>query len=232
MPRADGYYAIGDIRRLKGDFEGAEAALREAHGLGRSPQPALALLRLAEGKVKAAAARDQFGRPGGDLGSMGQVPAPAGPGRDRRRRRRPGPRSRGRRGAEPDRRRLPVAGPHGRQAPGLGPAAPGRRGSHRRRRRAAQRDPGLARGRRAVRDRPVPSTARQGAPRDRRRRRRGPRAPGGPRRVRRLGARPDVEAVDRDAAGTPRTTNRPGPGAQDVHVHRHRRVDQPGRAAR
>jgi class 3 adenylate cyclase len=55
-PQADGFYAIGDIRRLRGDFEGAEAALREAHARGRSPQPALALVRLAEGKVKAAAA--------------------------------------------------------------------------------------------------------------------------------------------------------------------------------
>jgi class 3 adenylate cyclase len=53
-PQADGFYAIGDIRRLKGDFEGAEVALREAHARGRSPQPALALIRLAEGKVKAA----------------------------------------------------------------------------------------------------------------------------------------------------------------------------------
>jgi len=55
-PQADGFYAIGDIRRLRGDFEGAEAALREAHARGRSPQPALALIRLAEGKTKAAAA--------------------------------------------------------------------------------------------------------------------------------------------------------------------------------
>ena len=55
-PQADGFYAIGDIRRLRGDFEGAEAALREAHSRGRSPQPALALLRLAERNVKAAAA--------------------------------------------------------------------------------------------------------------------------------------------------------------------------------
>jgi class 3 adenylate cyclase len=53
-PQADGFYAIGDIRRLKGDFEGAESALRDAHERGRSPQPALALIRLAEGKVKAA----------------------------------------------------------------------------------------------------------------------------------------------------------------------------------
>ena len=51
-PQADGFYAIGDIRRLRGDFTGAEAALREAHQRGRSPQPALALLRLAEGRVK------------------------------------------------------------------------------------------------------------------------------------------------------------------------------------
>ncbi|OGO51853.1 MAG: hypothetical protein A2Z32_09470 [Chloroflexi bacterium RBG_16_69_14] len=54
-PQADGFYAIGDIRRLRGDFPGAEAALREAHTRGRSPQPALALVRLAEGKIKAAA---------------------------------------------------------------------------------------------------------------------------------------------------------------------------------
>ena len=54
-PQADGFYAIGDIRRLRGDFEGAQTALREAHSRGRSPQPALALIRLAEGKVKAAA---------------------------------------------------------------------------------------------------------------------------------------------------------------------------------
>jgi len=53
--QADGYYAIGEIRRLKGDLEGAEAALREAHARGHSPYPALALVRLAEGKVKAAA---------------------------------------------------------------------------------------------------------------------------------------------------------------------------------
>jgi class 3 adenylate cyclase len=53
-PQADGFYAIGDIRRLRGDFEGAQQALREAHARGRSPQPALALVRLAEGNVKAA----------------------------------------------------------------------------------------------------------------------------------------------------------------------------------
>ncbi|MDO8483330.1 MAG: adenylate/guanylate cyclase domain-containing protein, partial [Candidatus Limnocylindrales bacterium] len=50
------YYALGEIRRLKGDLAGAEAALRQAHGLGRMPQPALALIRLAEGNVRAAVA--------------------------------------------------------------------------------------------------------------------------------------------------------------------------------
>ena len=53
---ADGLYAIGEIQRLQGDFEGAEETLRKAHALGRSPQPALALIRLEKGKVKLAAA--------------------------------------------------------------------------------------------------------------------------------------------------------------------------------
>jgi class 3 adenylate cyclase len=54
LPQADGFYAIGEIRRLRGDFEGAEAALREAHTRGRSPQPALALIRLAQGNISGA----------------------------------------------------------------------------------------------------------------------------------------------------------------------------------
>lgn len=53
---ADGLYAIADIRRLQGDLKGAEELLREAHALGRSPQPALALIRLESGKVQSAAA--------------------------------------------------------------------------------------------------------------------------------------------------------------------------------
>jgi class 3 adenylate cyclase len=56
QPQGDGFYALGEIRRLRGDIEGAEEALREAHARGRSPQPALALIRLGEGKIKAAAA--------------------------------------------------------------------------------------------------------------------------------------------------------------------------------
>jgi class 3 adenylate cyclase len=54
-PMADGLYAIGEIRLRMGDLSGAEEALRQAHALGRVPQPALALVRLAEGKVRVAA---------------------------------------------------------------------------------------------------------------------------------------------------------------------------------
>ena len=51
---AGGHYEIGEIRRRRGDFAAAEEAYRTANELGRDPQPGLALLRLAEGKVDAA----------------------------------------------------------------------------------------------------------------------------------------------------------------------------------
>jgi class 3 adenylate cyclase len=53
---AGGHYEIGEIRRRRGDFAAAEEAYRTANELGRDPQPGLALLRLAEGKVDAAVA--------------------------------------------------------------------------------------------------------------------------------------------------------------------------------
>jgi class 3 adenylate cyclase len=53
---AGGFYEIGEIRRRRGDFAAAEEAYRKANELGREPQPGLALLRLAEGKVGAAVA--------------------------------------------------------------------------------------------------------------------------------------------------------------------------------
>ena len=53
---AFGYYEIGEIRRRKGDLSGAEEAYRTSNELGRDPQPGLALLRLAEGKIDAAVA--------------------------------------------------------------------------------------------------------------------------------------------------------------------------------
>jgi DNA-binding CsgD family transcriptional regulator len=53
---ADAYYEVGEVRRLRGDLAGAEAAYAHAHEHGRDPQPGLALLRLAQGKRPAAAA--------------------------------------------------------------------------------------------------------------------------------------------------------------------------------
>jgi DNA-binding NarL/FixJ family response regulator len=53
---AEGHYQLGDIRRLRGDLAGAEAAYRHAHELGRDPQPGLALLRLAQGRTATASA--------------------------------------------------------------------------------------------------------------------------------------------------------------------------------
>jgi ATP/maltotriose-dependent transcriptional regulator MalT len=49
-------YVRGELLRVQGDRTGAEAAYREASGFGREPQPGLALLRLAQGDVDAAAA--------------------------------------------------------------------------------------------------------------------------------------------------------------------------------
>jgi DNA-binding CsgD family transcriptional regulator/tetratricopeptide (TPR) repeat protein len=53
---AGGQYEIGEIRRLRGDSTGAEEAFKRAHELGRDPQPGLALLRLAQGRIDLAVA--------------------------------------------------------------------------------------------------------------------------------------------------------------------------------
>jgi class 3 adenylate cyclase len=47
---AEAFYELGEIRFQAGDLDGAEDAFRQAHELGRDPQPGLALLRLAQGK--------------------------------------------------------------------------------------------------------------------------------------------------------------------------------------
>jgi class 3 adenylate cyclase len=49
-------YEIGEIRRRMGDFSAAQEAYSRAHEFGYNPQPGLSLLRLAQGKVQAAAA--------------------------------------------------------------------------------------------------------------------------------------------------------------------------------
>ncbi|WP_158841154.1 LuxR family transcriptional regulator [Saccharothrix deserti] len=49
-------YRDGEVRRLQGRFDLAEAAYRRASDLGREPQPGLALTRLAQGRLDSAAA--------------------------------------------------------------------------------------------------------------------------------------------------------------------------------
>lgn len=53
---AEAFYAVGEIRRKMGDLAAAEEAFTRAHELGREPEPGLAFVRLAQGKVDAAAA--------------------------------------------------------------------------------------------------------------------------------------------------------------------------------
>jgi DNA-binding CsgD family transcriptional regulator len=57
-PAASGQalYQQGEVLRLQGDLAAAETAYRDAHRLGREPQPGLALLRLAQGDGDTAAA--------------------------------------------------------------------------------------------------------------------------------------------------------------------------------
>jgi DNA-binding CsgD family transcriptional regulator len=50
------YYVRADLHRLRGEFAMAEEAYREASRWGRHPQPGLAQLRLAQGRVDAAVA--------------------------------------------------------------------------------------------------------------------------------------------------------------------------------
>jgi class 3 adenylate cyclase len=68
---AEGFYQVGEIRLRMGDYSGAEDAFRQAHEMGRSPQPGLALLRLGQGELDAAErlihgalteSRDRLGR--------------------------------------------------------------------------------------------------------------------------------------------------------------------------
>ncbi|HSL11275.1 MAG TPA: LuxR C-terminal-related transcriptional regulator [Actinomycetota bacterium] len=53
---AESWYALGEIRRLRGDHDGARAAYERARELGRDPQPGVAMLSVAEGHVSVAAA--------------------------------------------------------------------------------------------------------------------------------------------------------------------------------
>ena len=50
----EAYYEMGEIRLRLGDLEGAEAAFKRAHELGREPQPGAALVLAARGDLPAA----------------------------------------------------------------------------------------------------------------------------------------------------------------------------------
>lgn len=50
-----GFYLQGEVHRLRGEFTQAEEAYRQASHLGHEPQPGLAQLRLAQGRLEAAA---------------------------------------------------------------------------------------------------------------------------------------------------------------------------------
>src|SRR5690606_5938593 len=50
------YYEKAESLRLRGDFEAAEDAYRDASRYGLEPQPGLALLRLRQGRARIAAA--------------------------------------------------------------------------------------------------------------------------------------------------------------------------------
>jgi DNA-binding NarL/FixJ family response regulator len=55
MATAEAYYQEAEVHRLRGAYEKAEAAYRSASEYGADPQPGLALLRLAQGRVEPAA---------------------------------------------------------------------------------------------------------------------------------------------------------------------------------
>jgi tetratricopeptide (TPR) repeat protein len=69
---AEASYGVGEVLRRRGDLAGSEQAFVRAQQLGWDPQPGMALLRLAQGRVDAAAAAlrsalaspmvDRFGR--------------------------------------------------------------------------------------------------------------------------------------------------------------------------
>ncbi|KRE31255.1 LuxR C-terminal-related transcriptional regulator [Agromyces sp. Soil535] len=62
---AEGLYIAGEIRRRRGDYAGAEAAFRRAHGIGHDPQPGLALIRLARHDAQGAASQLRLALKGG-----------------------------------------------------------------------------------------------------------------------------------------------------------------------
>ena len=54
-PVGAAYYELGEVHRIRGEFDRAEEAYRQASRYGRSPEPGIALLRIAQGRTEAAA---------------------------------------------------------------------------------------------------------------------------------------------------------------------------------
>ncbi|MEW5813586.1 MAG: LuxR C-terminal-related transcriptional regulator [Actinomycetota bacterium] len=63
---AEGYYQLGEVRRLMGDFEGAATAFAQARALGLDPQPGEALLACRRGDAAAAWTAIRISLAGGD----------------------------------------------------------------------------------------------------------------------------------------------------------------------
>ena len=194
--------------------------------MGKTPQPALALIRLAQGKVKAAASAIESALSEASWNQWAKVrllPAQVEIAIAA------GELALARTAAEElgrivDTYKSPAleAGKH--QALARVLLAEGDAG--RRRPGSPHRDPPLARGRVAVRGRQGPGAPLQGPPRGGRRRLRGLRAPGRPRGVRAARRQAGRGRRRARAAGRHGTSIRACADPQDVHVHRHRRVDE------
>ncbi|WP_209721448.1 LuxR C-terminal-related transcriptional regulator [Marmoricola sp. OAE513] len=71
---ADAYYEVGEVRRMRGDHAGAEQAYHQAHDYGRDPQPGMALLRLAQGRVDDASSSIKISLTPGNGSRLDQAP--------------------------------------------------------------------------------------------------------------------------------------------------------------
>ena len=81
---AEASYGVGEVLRRRGDLAGAEQAFVRAQQLGWDPQPGMALLRLAQGRVEAAAAALRSALASPMVDRFGRAPAGRpGRGRDR-----------------------------------------------------------------------------------------------------------------------------------------------------
>jgi DNA-binding NarL/FixJ family response regulator len=60
----EAFYVTGEILRRRGDLRAAEAAFSQSRELGHDPQPGMALIRLAEGRLEAAATALRAADPG------------------------------------------------------------------------------------------------------------------------------------------------------------------------